>query len=148
MVPQPAHDLEGLPAIVGAEQRRGLDADVHHVRLVGACRRDLPGLLDAGIELCRKLEVGRLGLDPCLAQIVAVDHARAPEEAGLAGQDAAFTRIERNRGHRSAVGDRVLELAAGVERKQAFGGTDQQQDVGPHGHGGLSLRIIRDHSVT
>ena len=49
VVPQPADELEGAPAVVAAEQRRRLDTGVEHVRLVGRAWCELPDPRQRGL---------------------------------------------------------------------------------------------------
>src|SRR5439155_26900794 len=87
VLPQRADDAVVLAAVLGTEQGAGLGAgpDDAWLRRRG---RDLPQALECGVGALGEPDGAFLRLDPRLAEIVAVEHRRAPVLARRRHEDA------------------------------------------------------------
>src|SRR5205823_5719386 len=114
VIPQALDKVEGLAAVVRAEQRRRLYARVDDIGLIGAGGRDLPGLGDLGVGGFGELDVRRLRFRPRFAEVVTPPNAGTEEETRGAGEEASSARIEGDGGHGGGFEERALDLVGAV----------------------------------
>ncbi len=130
VLPQRADQLEALPAVLRAVQRRRFRPRVHHVRFGGG-RVQLPHPLQRGAGVLGEPDGGGGRFGPGPAQVVGVEHRRPPVRAVAAGQQP--------RGVAAGVeGDRVDRLCVEVGTFVELPGVtppapDEQALAGAHG---------------
>src|SRR5947208_17051550 len=78
MIEQTAYQRPRLPAIMGFEKCRRLDAAIKNVRLIRPAERDLPDVPEGNTGLRRKSNIGLLRIRSALPTVPARAQQRAP----------------------------------------------------------------------
>lgn len=86
VVPEAAHELEGLPAVRGAEDGAGFRAGPHDTVLDTGL--ELPDALQRGVGVAREDGGAPGGTVPGLAEVVRAPHLRSQPARGRPGEQA------------------------------------------------------------
>ena len=143
VVEQSLHRRPRHPGVVGAEERRRLDAAPDDVRLLRAPGHDLPHLRERQPRRLREAHRLPFGSAPAPPEVVARADRRPPVVAVHAGQEprAAAALIEGERVHGLAGEVRAVHpppraRRVGGEDEGALGGSDEDEDVAQDVAGG------------
>ena len=135
MIEQTAYQRPRLPAIMGFEKCRRLDAAIKNVRLIRPAERDLPDVPQGNTGVRRKSNIGLLRIRPALAKVPARAQQSAPKALRRC-PDAVLptTAVINHRVNRVTVEIRTTHVPAGAvdvgaKDKSSFGCSYQQKKI-------------------